>query len=99
MYGLAYFTSTLMFQLGCSAQSMKSPADVTCGARGVDIAAARGITNEWTMNQIIQLLGAPVRDVGSGLIVNEWTCSDGTMIRASGAGDYGRNVSAVSFSK
>ena len=38
-----------------------------------------------TLGQIESLLGPPERDVGSGLFVLEWSCTDGTRIHVSAA--------------
>ena len=51
------------------------------------------------MEQIVRLLGSPERNVGSRHVVNEWTCTDGTVIHATSAGDYGDPVAAVEFTK
>ena len=58
---------------------------VTCGARKVRLDKARKISLDMTLGEIESLLGPPERDVGSGLFVLEWTCSDGTRIHVSAA--------------
>jgi hypothetical protein len=58
---------------------------VTCGARKVRLDKARKISLDMTLGQIESLLGPPDRDVGSGLFVLEWSCTDGTRIHVSAA--------------
>ena len=89
--------AVVSLQLGCSSTPTPSYAVVTCGPRQADIAAARRISTDWTMERIVQLLGTPERELGH--TVKEWTCTDGTIIRASTSSDYGLPVSSVEFSK
>jgi hypothetical protein len=69
---------------GCASQPA-SDRNVSCGARKVRLDKARRISLDMTLGQIESLLGPPERDVGSGLFVLEWTCSDGTRIHVSAA--------------
>jgi hypothetical protein len=69
---------------GCTS-SPASERGVTCGARKVKLAKARKISLDMTLGQIESLLGPPERDVGSGLFVLEWSCTDGTRIHVSAA--------------
>jgi hypothetical protein len=87
----------VVLHVGCSSNPKPSYMVVTCGSREADIAAARRISTAWTMERIVQLLGTPERTIGRA--VEEWTCTDGTVIRATASGDYGLPVAAVEFSK
>ena len=69
---------------GCASGSA-SERNVACGAHKVRLAKARKISLDMTLGQIESLLGPPERDVGSGLFVLEWTCTDGTRIHVSAA--------------
>ena len=71
-----------MTAFGCASQPA-SDRNVTCGARKVRLDKARKISLDMTLGQIESLLGPPEKDVGSGLFVLEWTCSDGTRIHVS----------------
>lgn len=71
---------------GC-ASSAAGDRGVTCGARKVRLDKARKISLDMTLGQIESLLGPPARDVGSGVFVLEWTCTDGTRIRVKAAPD------------
>ena len=98
-FWIAAFTfASVLFPLSCSTSTTSSYA-VTCGSRHIDIASAKKISTSWTMEQIVRLLGSPERNVGSRHVVNEWTCTDGTVIHATSAGDYGDPVAAVEFTK
>jgi len=68
---------------GCATAA--SDHGATCGSRKVRLDRARKISLDMTLGQIESLLGPPERDVGSGLFVLEWTCSDGARIHVSAA--------------
>lgn len=87
----------VILHVGCSSNPKPSYAVVTCGSREADISAARRISTAWTMERIVQLLGTPERKIGHA--TEEWTCTDGTVIRATASGDFGLPVAAVEFSK
>jgi len=81
LVALTAFCSTVF---GC-ASGAASERNVTCGAHKVRLAKARKISLDMTLGQIEALLGPAERDVGSGLFVLEWTCTDGTRIHVSAA--------------
>ena len=93
---------SFLLQPGCSTSTKSTTSSrriVTCGSRHVDIASAKRISTTWTMEQIVRLLGPPERNSGSGRVVNEWTCTDGSVIDVSSGGDYGDPVASVEFRK
>jgi hypothetical protein len=71
---------------GCASRPA-GDRDVKCGARKVRLDKARKISLDMTLGQIESLLGPPERDVGSGVFVLEWSCTDGTRIHVSAAPD------------
>jgi hypothetical protein len=71
---------------GCASRTA-GDRGVTCGAKKVRLDKARKISLDMTLGQIESLLGPPERDVGSGVFVLEWSCTDGTRIHVSAAPD------------
>lgn len=58
-------------------------AGIRCGGKQVELKTVEAISTEMTLGEITALLGQPERDVGSGVFVFEWDCTDGRRFFAS----------------